>query len=721
MAGIDRQISDRMMMGEQALQQRYAQSQELIDLLALQALSKEKDEKARAIQASMQANPATVRDQLEQKNLAANRQGIASMMPGVQMQGKRMQQAQARQMAGIPSQSAPNMARMAGGGIVAFQEGGMARSDAESIAYDMLAIERQMRKPDKTEEELKQLDTRRMELSARMANDPTGNLRADVYKTMDVIRAGGADRLHLNNTIQQMPIGGFTAKLINYLRDGGYKPEDKEDDAFVGPTKDMLKGMYGGGIVGYAPGGSVGPEVDDFARALRAEGISDPKLAKFLESLYGQESSYGTNARPSSSGARGGMQIMPGTFAEVADEDMDINDSLDAMRAGMRYGKRAFSAAGGDPAAARAYYYGGPGGLAAYMAGKDRNTEDPDFPSVREDVEKFMSTYYPEPKKESASAPNGLSVQEARDIVAADDVGVIGDLFGAGYKRKKRDAAFAVLKDAGYTRAQIERMRMGGETSDDMQSQITDYSQLAAELEAEIADRERFGGDTSFQRAELADLTRAIDTTKDVASITPDLEKTYPEASEEDIQALFDALKTPTAEGEPAEIDADADAGKPKRKVDYDLLREYLAGGAGATSIAGALSGGSKALGAELSRREARDLALAEKQADRDLKKLALDYELNAANAKILADNQRVLTEAQMEIAAETLKSIEAGTNMAYLEAIKKLQDEYEGEILEEKIAELKQDTIRSAVGAATSLGNIQTTGDVISTTRISE
>jgi hypothetical protein len=138
---------------------------------------------------------------------------------------------------------------MAGGGIVAFQEGGMPRSDAESIAYDMLAIERQMRKPDKTEEELKQLDTRRMELSARMANDPTGNLRADVYKTMDVIRAGGADRLHLNNTIQQMPIGGFTAKLINYLRDGGYKPEDKEDDAFVGPTKDMLKGMYGGGEV----------------------------------------------------------------------------------------------------------------------------------------------------------------------------------------------------------------------------------------------------------------------------------------------------------------------------------------------------------------------------------------------------------------------------------------------------------------------------------------
>jgi hypothetical protein len=124
MAGIDRDVSDLMMMGEQALRQTYAQDPTLIKLLALQALSKETEEKARAIQASMQSNPAKIIDQLEQKNLAAKMQGVASMLPGVQIQGQRMAQAQARSAAGIPSQPAPNMARMAGGGIVAFQEGG---------------------------------------------------------------------------------------------------------------------------------------------------------------------------------------------------------------------------------------------------------------------------------------------------------------------------------------------------------------------------------------------------------------------------------------------------------------------------------------------------------------------------------------------------------------------------------------------------------------------
>jgi len=355
--------------------------------------------------------------------------------------------------------------------------------------------------------------------------------------------------------------------MLDVERARGFDPAEEYERSM------QEQGMYGDGVVGYAPGGSVGPQEDDFARALRAEGISDSKLAKFLEALYGQESSYGANARPSPSGARGGMQIMPGTFAEVADEDMDINDSLDAMRAGMRYGKRAFSTAGGDPAAARAYYYGGPGGLAAYMAGKDRNTEDPDFPSVREDVERFMSTYYPEPKKESASAPNGLSVQEARDIVAADDVGVLEDLFGVGYKKHRRDAAFAVLKDAGYTRAQIERMRMGGETSADMQAQMTDYSQRAAELEAEIADRERFGGDTSFQRAELADLTRVIDTTRDVASITPAPDR----MSDAEIMDMY-------AQERPQQSRRDADITR------QSLQRDYEEGAGNASTVMGQTS-----------------------------------------------------------------------------------------------------------------------------------
>ena len=68
--GIDRQIQARMALGQDRLQQEYAQTQQLIDLLALQKLSKEKAEAARAVQASMQTNPATVKDQLEQQLMA---------------------------------------------------------------------------------------------------------------------------------------------------------------------------------------------------------------------------------------------------------------------------------------------------------------------------------------------------------------------------------------------------------------------------------------------------------------------------------------------------------------------------------------------------------------------------------------------------------------------------------------------------------------------------
>ena len=118
------ELQSRMALGQQRLQQEYAQSQQLIDLLALQKLTKEKADAARSIQASMQTNPATVKDQLEQQLMASNRQGIAGMIPGVQMQGQRMAQAQARKAAGLTQLPSPNMARMANGGIVNFQEGG---------------------------------------------------------------------------------------------------------------------------------------------------------------------------------------------------------------------------------------------------------------------------------------------------------------------------------------------------------------------------------------------------------------------------------------------------------------------------------------------------------------------------------------------------------------------------------------------------------------------
>lgn len=102
--------------------------------------------------------------------------------------------------------------------------------------------------------------------------------------------------------------------------------------------------------------------VDLFEQALAAEGISG-KLADIARSIYMQESGGGRNTKTSNAGAVGGMQIIPSTFASVADKGWDINDPLHNARAGLRYIRQLDKQAGGDPVLIGAGYYGGPGGL----------------------------------------------------------------------------------------------------------------------------------------------------------------------------------------------------------------------------------------------------------------------------------------------------------------------------------------------------------------------
>lgn len=104
------------------------------------------------------------------------------------------------------------------------------------------------------------------------------------------------------------------------------------------------------------------PEVSPLDVALQAEGVSG-KLAELARSIYAQESSSGKNTATSNAGARGGMQILPGTFREVAEKGWNIDDPVDNARAGVRYLLKMAERAGGDPALAAAGYYGGPGGM----------------------------------------------------------------------------------------------------------------------------------------------------------------------------------------------------------------------------------------------------------------------------------------------------------------------------------------------------------------------
>jgi hypothetical protein len=128
----------------QALQQRYQQSQELVDLLALQQLKSEKEAAARNMQMQMQQNPATIAQQREQEVLGMIKQeqgrklgDVAQRTAGTlgQINKKAQQNVQRTAKQGLPAMGGPRKpAMMAGGGIVGFQSGEMVDGEAETIS-----------------------------------------------------------------------------------------------------------------------------------------------------------------------------------------------------------------------------------------------------------------------------------------------------------------------------------------------------------------------------------------------------------------------------------------------------------------------------------------------------------------------------------------------------------------------------------------------------------
>ena len=115
-------------------------SPDLLKLLALQALKTEAETKERELALTMQQQPGTVAEQrfaeAESRALGAVTEQVTGVKANQQQQQLSQQQKLAGgppgarppgpppQMAGVAGQPAPNMARMAGGGIVSFANGG---------------------------------------------------------------------------------------------------------------------------------------------------------------------------------------------------------------------------------------------------------------------------------------------------------------------------------------------------------------------------------------------------------------------------------------------------------------------------------------------------------------------------------------------------------------------------------------------------------------------
>ena len=164
MFGIDQQVqqtADAYRGKPQMLQQKYAQNQQLIDLLALQKLKSDKEEASRQMALSMQGKPPTIADQRESQVLDMTKKEVIDEQAGVmQNKMKQMQDAQKKVLqaagappmpgqatpqpqqppsAGLAGLPAPNIQGMAGGGIVAFEGGGSTDKEKEQRERDRAA------------------------------------------------------------------------------------------------------------------------------------------------------------------------------------------------------------------------------------------------------------------------------------------------------------------------------------------------------------------------------------------------------------------------------------------------------------------------------------------------------------------------------------------------------------------------------------------------------
>lgn len=144
-----------------ALQQRYQQSQQLLDLLALQKLKSDKEAAAREMQMQMEQRPQTIAQQREAEVMGLTKDELAKQMGGIMAQRQAVEQSNIKRAAsgqpprqrmamappmrnprteGVASQRADNMVNMAQGGVVGFEPGGRVEGGQVQALLNELGI-----------------------------------------------------------------------------------------------------------------------------------------------------------------------------------------------------------------------------------------------------------------------------------------------------------------------------------------------------------------------------------------------------------------------------------------------------------------------------------------------------------------------------------------------------------------------------------------------------
>lgn len=206
--GIDSQIDQRKAQfgaNPQALQQRYGQSKDLLDLLALQQIAKEQEQKSQMMALQMQQNPATIANQLEQEVLQGKKADMAQSLQGMQAmrapkrgqsetargvagalaQKQRQQQSNMQKVArsGVAAQPAKNLERMYDGGIVGFKAGGITDEEVQAERLRLKGRDKRL-----TDAQI------RSRLETRRKIESLGTFDAEAWEARDEkIKAGRRD------------------------------------------------------------------------------------------------------------------------------------------------------------------------------------------------------------------------------------------------------------------------------------------------------------------------------------------------------------------------------------------------------------------------------------------------------------------------------------------------------------------------------------------------
>jgi soluble lytic murein transglycosylase-like protein len=153
--------------------------------------------------------------------------------------------------------------------------------------------------------------------------------------------------------------------------------------------------------------------------------------------VYEIESSKGRNAGTSTAGARGQMQLMPGTAKDLG---VDIDDPFQNIEGGVRYLKQQLKEFK-DPTVAAAAYNAGPGNVRKYKG-------IPPFKETRDYVRKFVNIVGPQSLMAQAKMPKAsksVSVDlkpatpytpKQVDIAAATEENFASLLSGLGKKKR---------------------------------------------------------------------------------------------------------------------------------------------------------------------------------------------------------------------------------------------------------------------------------------------